>query len=247
MTPVRTAGTVTPAIIDTLAYVEAVPHYTAIRIRMAVSGTREKTVSGDTTTQTLAYEYEEAFTRIPLAFTGTASSGAEGGIDGIDDLTATDRAFYAAPEGTDCYMLATVEAFANGRMSPAYQTLQIILPEAPEAVEASIGTQTSPAGTITLKTTTNWTAIAPALYHSSAPPSGEFPLVDKWGTNLFRAFSGLGPYLGDITASANIAVSSLSAADWRDLRGTHTVTIADPDSANWDSSDVQYTYEWEIT
>lgn len=246
MIPVRTAGTVTPAIIDTLAYVEAVPHYTGIRIRMAVSGTREKTVSGDTTTQTLDYEYEETFTRIPMVF-ASITSGAAGGVGGIDDYTSSDRAFYQTPTGADCYMLATVEAFGNGRMAPAYQTLAIVLPEPPEAVEASIGTQTSPSGTITLKTSTDWTAIAPGFFHSTALPSGEFSLVDKWGTNLFRAFAGLGPYLGDILASGTLAVSTLGASDWRDLRGSRTITIADPDAANWDTSSVEYTYKWEIT
>lgn len=225
---------------STNSRLEAAPYYTGIRIKMSVSGVRSKTVSSIETTQTFDYEIEETFSRVPLEFS-SFTSGANGGLLGVDDYSSTDIGALEMPEGSDCYAVLTGEAFLY-LPSPGYQTIFFILPEPPTPVETTIGIHEHNGVTSDLKTSTDWTPLAPQFFHDPTPPLDERVLSNRWGVTTFRTFVGDTENVGDDPVEASVA----SPASFRDLRGVQTVTVADPESGDWDSSTVSYTYEWEI-
>lgn len=230
-----------PGAIYSSGYLEAVPHYIGIRIKMKVDGTRTKTVSGITTTQVFDYEIEETFDRVRMEFGSSVNSGASGGLDGIDDLSVPDSVFYEIPTGSECYCIVSSESFlANG--SPGHQTVYFVLPTPPTPAETTIGTHEYDGVTTGLKTSTDWTPVAPQFFHNPAPPAGERVLVNKWGMTAFRTFIGDTENLGDDPVEAAVS----APASFRDLRGVNTITLADPSAGDWDSSSVSYIYEWEI-
>lgn len=222
--------------------IEAPPYYTGIRIKMSVTGERSKTVSSIETVQTFDYEIEETFSRIDLDFS-SFTSGANGGILGVDDYSSQDNGAAQVPTGSDCYILTTEDAFIE-TISPGHQSIAFALPDPGAGSTVAIGIYEYDGVTDTLYGP-DWVPLAPLFHHSSAPPSGERVLADRWGSlAMFPFFGGDGQYLGGVDSPPPASVAAPSS--FRDLRGVQTVTVADPESGDWDSSTVSYTYEWEI-
>lgn len=223
------------------AQFEAAPYYEGIRIKMAVEGTRTKTVAGIVTTQEFDYQIEETFSRVPLEV-GSVISGADGGLGGIDDYSSFDAGSPLTPAGSTCNIEITGDAF-DVRLSPCFQSMAFRFRNFGPRPDVEIGTYTRDGQEQPLLGP-EWAPAPPVFFNSLTPPAGQRILTDRWGTQVFPVYTGLDSSTLGYAASQEAFVPAPES--FRDLRGIQTITIADPETAGWDSSSVSYTYEWEI-
>ena len=221
------------------AILEAAPHYLGIRIRYAISGTRERTVvSGGTTTittETFDWDVTQSFDRTSIR-TGAVYSDVTG--DHAFGITGRDQAGLGVPGTGECHMKLAYQLLYHPKqyrfpvISPGYPWLSIHCVGEPGGMQV--------VGERVVRTIID------------DPPSDESVPTDitdainnpyweptLWGIDAKTYWGRSGE------TAASVEVTDWLPSDWRDLRGEYSFEIPEP-LGSWDTSDVAKTWGWEI-
>ena len=255
---------------SSLPYYEAPSFYTGLRLKYMISGTRTRNrtgshcggLSGWTETETYDFEKELTLTRVPMdaagGFFGPLRVGTE--VTDIDafESTQTDTIYESSTpndEG-DC-MIRVVPLLTPSldyqihdpkkpgveflRSTPAFYGSQVV---GVRSSTKQVSNSSPPPDCVTVDDvdiTSTINMVTPQFSRISEliPDSPDRYHEHIWGLDF------KGETRGELT-------SGWSATDWRDLTGTRTVEYEDElvtegaDQYDWVSTNVKWTYEWEL-
>lgn len=212
--------------IDFNARGEAPDYYETVTVRHWGSGTRTKVLTGParTVTETISYDESATFTRIPIHTSVTH--------------VATDQLAYGAvdqfepdpPGSGECYI-----GIARMPRNTPYLSRHYLIFDFYETRDVDIGTTDvdydDPGTPDTSDPITIGLEFLPWYWSTDPTPPTNFG--DPW--NVLNFYQGGGGF----SSIAQFDPSSIS--DWRDLRGTYSVTVADSDiDGSWDTNTITH-------